>query len=87
MVGRAVRLRPHDRGCIHHFASCGGTRRTTGAEPDTYGGPYGSDLRLLTGIGGIPTVQYGPGDTAVAHAPDEYVAIDDVVTCAEVSPR
>ena len=58
--------------------------RTTGSEPDTYGGPYGSDLRLLTGIGGISTVQYGPGDTVVAHAPDEYVALDDVVTCAEV---
>ena len=58
--------------------------RTTGVEPDTYGGPYGSDLRLLTGIGGIPTVQYGPGDTVVAHAPDEYVALDDVITCAEV---
>lgn len=58
--------------------------RATGVEPDTYGGPYGSDLRLLTGIGGIPTVQYGPGDTVVAHAPNEFVALDDVVTCAEV---
>ena len=58
--------------------------RATGTAPQTYGGPYGSDLRLLTGIAGIPTVQYGPGDTVVAHAPDEYVALDDVVTCAEV---
>lgn len=58
--------------------------RVTGKTPQTYGGPYGSDLRLLTGIGGIPTVQYGPGDTVVAHAPDEYVAVDDLVTCAQV---
>lgn len=58
--------------------------RATGKTPQTYGGPYGSDLRLLTGIGGIPTVQYGPGDTVVAHAPDEYVAVDDLVTCAQV---
>ncbi len=50
--------------------------------PDVYGAPYGSDLRLLTGIGGIPTVQYGPGDAAVAHGPDEFVPIDEVVTCA-----
>lgn len=56
----------------------------TRREPETYGAPYGSDLRLLTGIGGIPTVQYGPGDTRVAHAPNEYVALDDVVTCAQV---
>jgi acetylornithine deacetylase len=58
--------------------------RATGRTPSTYGGPYGSDLRLLTGIAGIPTVQYGPGDTIVAHAPNEFVAIDDVVTCASV---
>jgi len=29
-------------------------------------------------------VQYGPGDTAYAHAPDEHVAIEDLVTCASV---
>lgn len=56
----------------------------TGQQPATYGGPYGSDLRLLTGIGSIPTVQYGPGDSAVAHSPNEYVLVDDVVTCSEV---
>jgi len=56
--------------------------RATGSEPQTYGGPYGSDLRLLVGKGGIPTVQYGPGDSRVAHAPDEFVAVDDVMTCA-----
>ncbi len=56
----------------------------TGQPPDVYGGPYGSDLRLLVGLGGIPTVQYGPGDSAAAHAPDEWVDIDDVVTCARV---
>lgn len=58
--------------------------RATGQAPEIYGGPYGSDLRLLTGIAGIPTVQYGPGDTVVAHAPDEYVAVDDLMTCAQV---
>lgn len=50
--------------------------------PEVYGAPYGSDLRLLTGLGGIPTVQYGPGDAAVAHGPDEFVLIDEVVACA-----
>ena len=56
----------------------------TGRAPEMYGAPYGSDLRLLTGLGGIPTVQYGPGDTAYAHAPDEHVVIEDLVTCASV---
>lgn len=56
----------------------------TGRQPELYGGPYGSDLRLLVGLGGIPTVQYGPGEASVAHTADEYVRIDEVVTCAQV---
>lgn len=45
------------------------------------GAPYGSDLRQYAAAG-IPTVQYGPGDVASAHAIDEYVPIEEVVTCA-----
>jgi acetylornithine deacetylase len=48
---------------------------------DVYGAPYGSDLRLLAGAG-IPTVQYGPGESGRAHAPDESVAVDDVLSAA-----
>ncbi len=44
--------------------------------------PFGSDLRLMTGIGGVPTLQYGPGDVALAHAADESVALDEVLTAA-----
>lgn len=55
-----------------------------GMDPEIYGGPYGSDLRLLQGIGGIPTVQYGPGDANAAHAPNEWVPLDEVVTTARV---
>ena len=51
---------------------------------EEYGAPYGSDLRLLTGLVGIPTVQYGPGDAGVAHAPDEYVQVSELVTTARV---
>lgn len=32
---------------------------------------------------GIPALTYGPGDIALAHAPDERVAIDQVVAAAE----
>src|SRR4029079_17369818 len=39
---------------------------------------YGSDLRLYSGIGGIPTLHYGPGDPLQAHAPLEAVAIGHV---------
>jgi acetylornithine deacetylase len=41
--------------------------------------PYGSDLRLYAGIGGIPTLHYGPGDVRFAHAPREQVEIDELL--------
>ncbi len=53
-----------------------------GTPLDVYGAPYGSDLRLLTGLGGIPSVQYGPGDAKLAHGPLESVPIDQVITTA-----
>lgn len=52
---------------------------------EEYGAPYGSDLRLLTGLAGIPTVQYGPGDAGVAHAPNEYVRVSELVAAARVT--
>jgi acetylornithine deacetylase len=61
-----------------HAAATTGDRRAA----DVYGAPYGSDLRLLTGLGGIPTVQYGPGDARLAHGPRESVELSDVVTTA-----
>ncbi|HEY8300680.1 MAG TPA: ArgE/DapE family deacylase [Jatrophihabitans sp.] len=49
-------------------------------EPCVGAVPYGSDLRLYSGIGGIPTLHYGPGDVQYAHAPREQVGIDELVT-------
>jgi acetylornithine deacetylase len=56
-------------------------RAAGGGSADVIGAPYGSDLRLLTGLGGIPTVQYGPGE-GYGHCPDERVAIAQVQHCA-----
>ena len=56
--------------------------RVSTVRPSSWIAPYGSDLRLMTGIGGVETVQYGPGDVTLAHGPDESVVIDDVVTTA-----
>jgi acetylornithine deacetylase len=58
-----------------HTAAGGRPQKSTGA-------PYGSDLRLLSGIGGIPTLHYGPGDALLAHAPDESVPLAEVATAA-----
>ncbi len=54
----------------------------TDVVPEVYGAPYGSDLRLLTGIGHIPTLQYGPGDAQLAHGPLESVPVDEVLVTA-----
>ncbi|MBI1351200.1 MAG: ArgE/DapE family deacylase [Actinomycetales bacterium] len=59
----------------------------SGQPLDVYGGPYGSDLRLLTRIGGIPTVHYGPGTPEAAHTPDEYVRVDEVIQSAQALAR
>lgn len=44
--------------------------------------PYGSDLRLYTGLGGIPTLHYGPGDIRFAHAPREQVSVAETIEVA-----
>ena len=53
----------------------------TGGAPQLEGVPYGSDMGKLVPVGGIPTVVYGPGDVRVAHRPDEFVPIDELVAC------
>jgi len=52
------------------------------AAPPRAAAPYGSDLRLYAGIGGIPTLHYGPGDVSFAHAPREQVELDEVLQSA-----
>ena len=55
---------------------------TAGVAPPLGAEVYGSDLRLYVGIGGIPTLHYGPGDIRVAHGAQEHVDLDEVVRVA-----
>jgi acetylornithine deacetylase len=57
--------------------------RVTGSRPSSIGVPYGADMRLFVNEG-IPCVMYGPGDVRRAHAADEHVPFEEVVTCAQV---
>ncbi len=41
--------------------------------------PHGNDLRLYAGLGGIPTLHYGPGDVRLAHGPREQVDINELI--------
>jgi acetylornithine deacetylase len=54
-------------------------RDVNGVAPHVEGVPYGADLRLLVLEGNTPTVLFGPGDVRVAHQPDEYVPVADLV--------
>ncbi|HYA99037.1 MAG TPA: ArgE/DapE family deacylase [Ktedonobacteraceae bacterium] len=54
----------------------------SGKIPDIEGAPYGSDLRLLVNVGGFPSVLFGPGNVKVAHMPDEFVEVQEVILAA-----
>ena len=53
-----------------------------GQIPEVEGAPYGSDLRLLVNVGGFPSVLFGPGNVKVAHMPDEFVEVQDIILAA-----
>jgi succinyl-diaminopimelate desuccinylase len=53
--------------------------------PPRLGGvPGTTDGTMLTTLGGVPTVVYGPGGKWIAHQADEFVAVDDIVQHANV---
>lgn len=58
-----------------------------GSAPALIGVPCGTDLRLFTRHAGIPTVMYGPGSVAQAHAADEFVPVSELVRCTRVLAR
>lgn len=59
-------------------------REVKGEDPVIEAAPWGTDGGLLTQVGAIPTVVFGPGTTAVAHYPNEYIEIDRVLEAAEM---
>src|ERR1700758_2489849 len=59
----------------------------TGNAPVISGRQGAADTRFLNLYGSTPTVIFGPGSTAVMHADDEYVSIDDYLTSIKVMAR
>jgi acetylornithine deacetylase len=55
----------------------------TGLRPAVEAVTYGADMRLFVLIGGMPCVMYGAGDVGVAHAPDEYLEVEDLLTATK----
>ncbi len=58
--------------------------QTVGDAPILEGVTYGSDLRLFTNHAQIPAVLFGPGDVRLAHAANEFVEIEEVLTCINI---
>jgi acetylornithine deacetylase len=52
--------------------------------PTLRGVTYGSDMRLFTNHAKISATHYGPGDVAMAHAVNEFVPLEEVVTATKV---
>lgn len=55
-----------------------------GEKPVIEAAPWGTDGGLLTQVGGIPSVVFGPGVTSVAHHPNEYIVLDNVFQTAQI---
>ncbi len=54
------------------------------SNPIVEGVTYGSDLRLFTNHADIPALLFGPGDVRLAHSTNEYVEIEEVLTCIKI---
>lgn len=56
----------------------------TGTSPVIEASPWGTDGGVLSKIGEIPVVIFGPGVTEVAHDANEYIVLEDLFTSAEI---
>ncbi|WNB90240.1 peptidase [Bacillus sp. NEB1478] len=58
--------------------------QVSGEKPIIEASPWGTDGGLLTQAGNTPSIVFGPGVTAVAHYPNEYIEIQKVLEAAEI---
>lgn len=59
-------------------------QQVTGHQPIVEAAPWGTDGGLLSQLGGIPTIVFGPGTTKTAHYPNEYIELDKFYVATEV---
>jgi acetylornithine deacetylase len=63
---------------------CKNYAEVTGKKPEISGRQGAADTRFLNLYADTPTVIFGPGSTAIMHANDEYVSIEDYITAIKV---
>jgi len=56
----------------------------TGRHLPTEAATYGADMRHFIAFGGMPCVMYGAGDIKLAHGPDEYIEVEELLTAVKV---
>jgi acetylornithine deacetylase len=71
-----------------HAPICGAVRaahrRVTHLEAATEAATYGADMRHFIAFGRMSTVMYGAGDIRLAHGPDEYIEVEELLTAVKV---
>ena len=74
-IGGKATLLDVDSPIVHAMAAA---NRTLGIDETPIGYNMGTDGRHFAAAG-IPTIIYGPGDPSLAHVPNEWVGIDEVM--------
>ncbi|MDQ2653089.1 MAG: ArgE/DapE family deacylase [Chloroflexota bacterium] len=59
-------------------------REVLPATPAVSGVTYGADMRHFVNTGGMPCLMFGAGDVRQAHAPNESIRIDDILTATTI---
>jgi acetylornithine deacetylase len=59
---------------------CQAWQKTNSTPARLEGVTYGADMRHFVITGGVPCVMFGAGDVRLAHAPDESISIEDLLT-------
>ena len=73
------REHPLVNACIH------ATKEVIGAEPAVEGALFSTDAISFSGTTGIPSIpSFGPGLIKLAHAPDEYIEVEEIIQAAKI---
>lgn len=59
-------------------------QQVKGTNPMIEASPWGTDGGILSNVGQIPVVIFGPGVTEVAHDANEYISIQEMFDAAEI---